>query len=1111
MIATDYLNIIKQAEYYAHLCLPSAEEQHQLTTLGEILVGWGVDTTLHAAALLMPVIQHNLISTDKLHTQFSNRVLQIARQAAYITDQTHGENLKPGSPSAHIHRMQHRRFLFENAYTHLEATLVSIAARIACVEKLGALGDAQRLQWAEQTLQVYLPVMKLLGLRSHYDDIGALCLDLIDPELCERFGNYAFLYFKRHEWLFAQIRNTLFERFDRQHLKSFDVVLHDLPTMSLYDRMEQAEMQGKAFDLNMPDMLRVELLMRRAEDCYTALGIIHNLGTPLHGPEHFQDTIAAPLYNGFRALLTTVSYSDPRFTQKWPVQFSIRTHAMDRINRHGILAAMKTEETIPEAWWARPQLSHIIRKTQKDKKEQSTLIHAFTPTGEVLYPIRRGTTMVDVAFKIHSQRGAYASRFYANGYQTGPDYVVEDGDLIQIHFDKHYPTLQPEWEHIAYSANTRKKIRRFLKSQQPPVSIGRQQINTILFREMNIYEMRLPEERIDKILNNFTSRFDCSTPEEIYRKVAVGGIAPDEVVVCIIESEFVGHIRQADGTPIKDNIHIAQCWMQEPGERKWHKSTRVHPGTEIVGRYIGRGKHRRLTVYRKDSVNAPPPEQAVPLTWGTSQDGREVLEIDIITPPQSHIISMVMKAISSISKEDDAQRLTIHAFHSELHETTMTVSLLVEAPSMAQITALEEELNIIQRNRYILEMRAWRVFPGQKVRLTSKHDRRPYNPFTASKISDRSMFFGRADEITRVIEHLNSGDNFIVLSGQKRIGKSSLLHQLSEYLLPETCAVVPVPFDAHRLSPFNIRPFLRGLADEAHNRLIPYLKQPTNRRGLRLKDEDLRHDPFGVFAAWVRRIEARLNNRRLLFVIDEFTTAEEKYEQGTLRDDFFDGLQWLAGDQGVGFLLCVHDHVFRHSSRSWELLQRAQPIGLRALDRVSAARLIQQPLEGMYEFEHGLVEQLLDLTDCQPYFIHMICNEMLKTGIPGESYRLTTDEHLQKAIMTMLLTGDHYFNHFINRTDDHSWETVKLIAFKSETHDHWLTRDEIRDALAEYGYDTAGKLLSKSIGDLYHAGIIEARNNHRQPEYRIPVGLFRIWLRQVVTHPVISRDIQRKD
>lgn len=1123
MIAASHLTkdahvLIEKAENYFDAYIDDANEQKKYRITYDLLFSWRVNAPALVAIYLLPIFERQILTREDITQEFSVYIAQVVVNVSKRLKRD--QELESREKTSARQKSDQLCLLFTHVYTQIDVAYLCVSLRVSATNQLNLLDEVDRENWAKHTLEVYLPVMRLMGLNIHADDVGDLCLDIIDPAMRDEFINHAFIYYKHHEKAFGRLKNTLYHLFERQGVSSFEVLMQDIPSMRLYEHIKAQKKQEKPFDLNAVSTLCVDILVRSERDCYIALGIIHNVWRVVErkttfSDGRFHDYIASPLPSGYRALVTTVLYQDcdtqnDEARIERLVEFRIRTQEMEAINTHGIVAAQNQGRTIKNAWWENDDLKSMVRLTKTTRT-----IFVFFPDGRVIYPLRRGNTMVDLAFKIHSDLGPYAQQFWINGQRVDPKEELLAGAIVDVRFNSRFPMVQPEWESYATSSSTRAQIRRFLNQQSESPVRGRRRIDDVLKREMAIYEMRLNDEEVNAALLKLTRKFGAATLDELYSKVVDGAISPDEIVSTIIEDEFVGHIALADAKSHEGNdrptvpIQIARCWMQERGRRKWDRATRVMPGAEIVGRYVTRGKQKRLIVYRQDSPNAPAPEDAVPLKWRTKKNQRESVEIEVTAPPRPHIIDMVYRNITKVGDGKEYERLIIHSFHADVGDNALHIKFVVDSPTLKGIRELQELLAGAERGGYITSLKVWQLFPGKKIMLASRQDKKLKNPFTLSKISNQNMFFGRDDEIHQVIENLNNGTNLIVLYGQKRIGKSSLLFQLAENMLPAMVVdTIPVSFDAHNCTPFEVVRFLKRLIDAALKEVWPRLKRPEDRRGLRVEEEDLVENPFMTFAQWVKRVESRLQGAQLLFMIDEFTTAEDKYQRDELDLGFFDGMQWLVDNYRIRFLLCVHDHVLRPTSGSWELLQRGHPIPLRSLSREAAGFLIQRPLEGIYKFSPGLVDQILDLTNCHPYFIHMICHEIIK-NMSMTKDDLITEDNLQKAISIMLLSGDHYFNHYRSHTDEFSWEVLKIMAYASPDNHKWLTRDEIRDAMISYGHVIDNKLLSKWIGDLIRADIIESRHTQSQALYRIPVGLFRIWLRQVVTHPIVSKDLQQ--
>jgi (p)ppGpp synthase/HD superfamily hydrolase/energy-coupling factor transporter ATP-binding protein EcfA2 len=1078
------------------------QEIHNLLTL------WQARTPVLLAAWLLVPIKNELISEHALITHFGNRALNLAKLAnKIIFVDANPEHVRRNSSKATYTELTRRLFIY--AYHDFEAILLVVADQLATAAQFDQMSETERLEWAQRNQTVFVPLLEMLGLWKHRSELGNISLYILNPAQYEQLDNQVRLYREKHQRVYDLVCPALEQLLKHHGLQNIEIGLHLTTPVNIARRIEKLKKRGESPKASDIGALCIDVLLEHEMDCYVALGAIHNHWKPAlrhtnlnpldsENESRFSDYIASPRYNGYRCLITTVLCDIEEKQQL--VEFRLRTYQMEQINAYGVAAAILNPAPVRNVWWVNQTVRDLVKPGNTDFLR--TDICVFTPTGEVIYPLRAGSTMVDLAFKIHSETGVYAKAFLVNGKPAGLDYEPRHRDLVEIEYDFAQPSVTPEWEDIARLPSTKTNIRRFLKLRDRAPHKGRQLIDEVLEREARVYRMRFLKEKMDSLLNKIAQSLHLKSLEALYMRVCEGVISPDEIVAAVIEAELVGHIALESGAEYpKERIRIAQTWMQEKESRKWERSSRVYPGVEIVGKFTGRDGHRTLTVYRKDSKFAPTGENAVPLRWRTSEDNREIVEVSVTAAARSHVIGMVFNAVYGVGKDSEQHRINIHRFNAEMQEGQLIISLLVDAASSTTLQLLQDALKTIQRSGFITEFKIWQLFPSHRNLLVSRSDKRPQNPYTFNQVGSRSMFYGRQDEIQKVLQNIEAG-HLVVLYGQKRIGKTSLLKQLAETLLPQHGDFFPVLFDVQRLFPFDTRSFLSGLVEATISQL--------KRKELKFHKRSLSHEPFKAFAEWVNLVQQRMQGTRLVFLIDEFTRAEEEARRGTLDVSFFHGLQWLAGEQKISFILCVHDHIMsREGNKSWGLLQRGKAIRLDALDRPSAEKLVQQPLENHYKLEPDLVNRILQLTNCHPYLIHVLCHTLI-TYVSQENYDYVTSNDLERAVREIIVNGEHYFSHLIIRINKPDWEPLKMIAYLTDVDRDkgWVTSEEVRQSLQKFGYNSDRLYIARSINDLRNAGIIEAKESQTQAMYRLPIGLFHIWLKQVVTNLAVSRDLQ---
>lgn len=1079
----------------------------------DILSGWVMPTRALIAAFLLPILRLELLPENELVSVFGSRPTALARAALRLSL---GETAPDTRRRPNLRAMQaeKRRRMFLSAFTDVDTVLLCLADHLAAAAQLNGVSEELRQAWVQENSAIYLPVTEMLGMWSYRHVLADLGLSLIDHALYEKYEGKVAAYFQRHEALFNAIAPELSHLLALNGVTNCDIAQHEITPASLH----RSNQDSAAADSTA--IMRVDVLVQHEHDVYQALRVIHNrwlpanrwpsthrLSIPNSPPpeEWFIDTIAVPSFNGYRSLTTTVLADGPRAAPRL-IEFRIHTFTMQAVNLRGVITARLDPIAIQHAWWNDTTAADLL--AARETSPLSGEVCVLTGIGEPIYPLRRGATIIDYLFKVNPATAPYARVFWVNGVQVNADYELRNRDMVEIDYDYRYPALKPDWEDAAHTATARASIRRFWRARERSPERGKALIEAALQRESAFYRMRYPPQKLDAGLHKLLKNYHCHSVEQLCVRVADDDLRAEEIAAALIEDELVGHIVQMNGDAWPgDKVRLARTWTE--GLQADAAELRLIPGMEIVGQVIDKNA---LLVFRKDSPFAPPPEKAVPLRWRAQKIRRESAEITITAPPRSAaaapVWALLNRPMPSHGKE--ASEIIVHRFHLELQEASVAISILLDAPSQEAIQQVQQGLEGLQQAGTITEFTVWQMFPGQKSLIAGKSDKRRQNPYSLRQVRDSSMFFGRGVEIDRVIQWISEGETFIVLYGPKRIGKTSLMVQLAEKRLPEQCDALPILFDAHSLSPFDPQSFLLALAEATVRKLEMYLKRADQRRGLRLRARDLQNDPYRAFAQWVARAQKQLGGKRLLFMIDEFTRAEEEVNNGKLDASFFDGLQWLAGNQGIGFLLCVHDNIYRSTSRSWGMLQRAHPIRLGTLDQVAAARLVRQPLERLYQISDDMVDHILDITHCHPFFINAICLELV-AHLSTQTDERVTEADLGAAISVVLQTGSHYFSHYQSRVDDFTWTVLKTLAHLSTGAHHWVNSDAIRAELEGYGGLMHRWQVSESIGDLYHSGIIDARNTSGKAAYRISVKLLQFWLHDKSTHPLIARDLQRKD
>lgn len=1074
------IDLIKRAEQYLDAHVKSSRTvRHAAATQG-LLSSWEMGEHVQAAPLVIPLIREYVLDEETLQQMFGERTLHIAK----IAMEFGYDALTQVPTNPRVHFLRKLRKLYVYAYTDIESVLVCAADHLASTVHFDDIDKNAHMAWAAETLAVDVPLLEMLGMWKERQGIADLALHLHDTSLQLQFEYYISAYYLRHDALYTHIRKHLAKAL---RLNSLDaqIQMHETTPASLYRRYERSLVQGSPFNPSDPGILRVELITKKEEQCYFIMGMLHSIWSP-SASTPIKDWIASPRYNGYRALITTVNIGNEA------VEFRIMTPDMVDVNARGVL----TRKRVKNAWWTQPELSQFIGA---DRPDDGT-IRVFTPAGSI-YQLKAGSTVMDFAFRVHSELGPYAKRFFINGKPRNYDAIIQHLDLIEVQYDQSHVSLKTEWEEIAKTRTARIGIRRHLRGKSSMLHRGRLAINRVLARESDIYNIRLPVDQVERLLEDEVRVRDLSSKEELYSLVTEGHIAPDKLVAKMIENELRLYIRVPK--ELQENyvttVRFAQSWLQEPKHKKTNLSTRITPHTDIVGRLVKQSPDEvEVVIHRADSIHAPSPEEAVPVQWTAGDQARDAVQVTVTGVAKSNINWIIMSEIQRIIQETSQHNTGLHNFHFDIEEGMSHIEFTLDMANPEHIRHLEQNLNALRVNNLIKSFKIWEMFPGKRKLIAGLSDRHKRNPYTPHHIKNSNMFFGRGVELEKILSALHSGIHFIILHGDKRIGKTSLLYNLADRTLPDNtdAQMIPILFDILRAAPVTPQSFTQGLIDAAKKMIYPRLNR-KQRHALKQIESTGDHDPLTRLVNWVQKAETYLNGRRLIFLVDEFTAVEEAYHRGNLDDSFFERMHHIVDHNDIAFILCIHNHVLRDTNAKLNsIIQRGHLVPIDMMAPINARALIRTPLERFYSYEDGVVSQIIHVTNRHPFYIHILCGELF-TQMSIQDQMVITKQHVEEAIGVVLQSGFHRFAHYKDAPGNYGRETLQVIAALCGNQNRgWAPLLKIQDMMQSGSVNVSPEEVQRIVDDLHKSGALQRRAINGQTAYQIRVGLLHEWSRQ---------------
>ncbi|MEH1975716.1 MAG: ABC transporter substrate-binding protein [Nostoc sp.] len=262
------------------------------------------------------------------------------------------------------------------------------------------------------------------------------------------------------------------------------------------------------------------------------------------------------------------------------------------------------------------------------------------------------------------------------------------------------------------------------------------------------------------------------------------------------------------------------------------------------------------------------------------------------------------------------------------------------------------------------------------------------NPYIIGKpINKPEEFFGREDLFQFIEDSLNADTKFLLLHGQRRIGKSSVLEQFAHKVALQK--FVFVYFDLQSHSNSSVSKILHDLAEE----ITEKLGIDSDIITLASSDEELKNNPDIFSQEFLPKVYQKLGNKNLVLLLDEFDIIVSS-DNGILNqgNSFFKYLQLLLRQQAKLFIIPVVGRFKDDFQNLYQLFKSPpyQEVGL--LNEISARRLIIKPAQGMLEYEEDAIKAILKLSAGHPYFTQAICfNLFLQAKIEKKSTVTSSD------------------------------------------------------------------------------------------------------------------------
>lgn len=419
---------------------------------------WKLDAPALMAALLHDAIEDCGITKADLVERFGPPVAELVDGLTKL-DKLHFNTREENQAESF------RKMLLAMA-RDVRVILIKLADR---THNMRTLSESPSSKWgriANETLEIYAPIAHRLGLNVTYHELQDLAFRHLKPWRYATLAKAVAKARSRRRDLIQKVHSDLESMFTQNHMQ-VSIAGREKSVYSIYRKMNEKSLSFA----QVTDIYGFRVITPRLIDCYTALGLLHQLYKPV--PGKFKDHIAISKVNGYQSLHTTLV--GPSGVN---VEFQLRTQAMHLVAESGVAAHWLYK--VPEGTdnepkermnsnWMQSLLD--IQNETRDAAEfwdhvkvdlYPDAVYVFTPMSQIL-SLPRGATVIDFAYAIHSNVGDHTVSAKINNEQSALRTELKNGDVVEIVTD-HQSKPKPAWLGFAKTARARSKIRQHLKT-----------------------------------------------------------------------------------------------------------------------------------------------------------------------------------------------------------------------------------------------------------------------------------------------------------------------------------------------------------------------------------------------------------------------------------------------------------------------------------------------------------------------------------------------------------------------------------------------------------------------------------------------------------------------
>ena len=564
--------------------------------VAEIVAQLGLDTDSICAALLHDTVEDcsDKTNLDIITKMFGKEVAMLVDGLTKIIQVQIADK-----EEAHIENIR-KMLLAMNR--DIRVIFIKLCDRLHNMRTLSAKKEDRQRAIALETMYIYAPLAHRLGIQRIKQELENLSLLYLDPIGYEEVHASIDNKYGQSRTFLEDAKRYIEEKLTENNIH-FRLEGRIKSVYSLYRKMYTF---NKAFD-EIYDFYAVRIIVETELECYTALGLVHEMFKSI--PGRFKDYISTPKPNLYRSLHTTVIGRSGI-----PFEVQIRTRQMHEEAEYGIAAHWKYKSGEKSGRSIDEKLRWIAQLLESDEntRDPDEFIHSFktdifhdetfvfTPKGDVI-SLPQGSTTIDFAYAIHSAVGNKMTGAKINGVIVPIDRTPQNGDIIEIITQGGSKGPSRDWLKIVKTGQARSKIRQWFKKEKRPenIEMGKSEVE----RELRRINKNVTDAQIEELVFNAARRVGIQTTDDFYNTLGFGGLSLQRFIPKF--KEEIEKLYTTDDAPMSHQDELSKIKLTSLHKKKtssggiiidgeggyqvkFAKCCNPLPGDDIIG-FITRG------------------------------------------------------------------------------------------------------------------------------------------------------------------------------------------------------------------------------------------------------------------------------------------------------------------------------------------------------------------------------------------------------------------------------------------------------------------------------------------------------------------------------------------